>query len=213
MAVKNYTNKNTDLLELKKAIENYFRLQNYETQSKSSDSDHLVQARKRGTLRAIAGAQRSYDIIITKQTDGFSVSIDTGEWVTNLTAVGVGAVLTMGLSLLGSGPAAGWSKKIEADFIAWLDDTIRFGANSGDLKTPELPKAVPPKPNEQLEKLKWALDAGVLSETEFAEKVRLLKHQTEISAQWQKLTELFEAGLLTKEELAVKKEQLRSKLK
>ena len=43
MAIRNYTNKNTDLLELKKAIENYFRQQNYETQSKSSDLDHLVQ--------------------------------------------------------------------------------------------------------------------------------------------------------------------------
>ena len=52
------------------------------------------------------------------------VELGTGEWASNLVAGGVAAVLTGGVSIIGSGFATGWAKKIEGDIWKFIANRL-----------------------------------------------------------------------------------------
>ncbi len=215
MAQKQYQGRNIELRKLKKITETWFRDQQYETQSKSGDRDFLIQARKGGTFRTIVGASRAFNITISGSPNDFSVNFSIGDWSSNLAAIGIGTLLTGGLFLIGSGLAAGWSKKIEADFLSWMDNTVQFSSRELLADASQIPdqNLSAPAVNEKLEKLRAAFEAGILSEQEFNDKVGQLKTDTSPSDQMDKLNDAFRAGILTETEYKAKKSGIEKNLK
>lgn len=215
MATRHYQGRNINLRNLRRDIQNWFIQQEYETQSKSGERDFVIQARKAGTFRTMVGASRAFTITISGTPNEFTVTFSIGEWATNLAAIGIGTLLTGGIFLIGSGFAASWSKKIEADFLAWLDNTIIFPKPTLIDKTQQTSNQhlFTQEVNSKLEKLKDALNAGILLEEEYNAKVLQLKNDIHPANQVSKLNEAFQMGILSEQEYLSKKSTIEKNLK
>jgi hypothetical protein len=214
MAKKTYLDKNCDLEALVKDIELWFSDQSYQIQSNRTEGTWLVQAQKTETWRKAVGASRAFNILIQGHPKEFSIELGTGEWATNLAAAGVGAVLTGGVSLIGSGIAAGWSKKIEADLWNFLDQKVMFGdkaKSEHEITTLQAQEAA----QEKLKQLKDAFDQGFIDEVAYNAKkleieaqVNAQKKETELNEKILKLKKALDAGILSQTEFELKKAEL-----
>ncbi len=214
MATKTYRDKNCDLDALSKDIELWFSNQSYQLQSNKTEGSWFVQAQKTEAWRKAVGASRAFTILIQGQANDFSVELGTGEWASNLTAGGVAAVLTGGTSLIASGLAAGWSKKIEADLWNLIEQKVIFGEKVKSeqeitvLKSQESVK-------EKLRQLKEAFDQGFIDEVAYnAKKIEIegqgnaQKQEAELNEKLVKLKKALDAGVLNQTEFEMKKAEL-----
>jgi len=135
MSRKDYTDRNIDLVDLAEKIIQWFRAKEFEIQHHKEGPDIVIQAMKKSKLRTALGGSRAYRIYISGDSNKFFTEVTTGEWVQNLAATGVGTLLTGGLSLIGSGIAAGWSKKIETDLVNFIDNEIIINNSSNKIST------------------------------------------------------------------------------
>lgn len=211
MPQKNYRDKNCDLEVLFQEIEAWFIQRNYKTQSNKGEGAWLVQATQDEAWRVAAGASRAFNVQILGQPNDFSVELSTGAWATNLAAGGVAAVLTGGATLLLSGVAVGWSKKIEADISQYIEQRIQFGIKAKTTHEQEISHSQE-QLNQKLRQLREAYDNGFITETAYNAKKLGLETQmhasVELSAaqeQMNKLQELLDAGILSPEEFDAKK--------
>lgn len=214
MAKKTYSNKNRDLDVLLKDIEAWFSGQGYQTQKNETDGTWLLQAAKTETWRKAVGASRAFNVLIQGQPNDFSVDLSTGEWTSNLTAGGVAAVLTGGASLLISGVAAGWSKKIEGDLWSFIDQKIMFGEkpkSAQELAVIQSQSTL----EEKLKQLRDAYDQGFIDEIAFNAKkleiegqMRNAKQSAGTEEKLMKLKSLLDAGILSQGEFEMKKAEL-----
>lgn len=214
MAKKTYREKNCDLDSLLKDVETWFADQGYETQSNQTTGAWLVQARKTETWRKALGVSRAFNVLIQGQPNEFSVEIGTGEWVTNLTAVGIAAVLTGGMSLVGSAVATAWSKKIEADLWAYVDNKVLFGAKAKSPQEMAVLQAQQAMQN-KLRQLQEALASGIIDEATYNAKraqieaeSKSVKKDVELEGKLEKLKKALDAGVLNQAEFEMKKAEL-----
>jgi hypothetical protein len=214
MVRNTYKDKNCDLDMLTKDIESWFRNQAYELQSSQTESSWLIQAQKTDLWRKAVGASRAFNVLIQGQPNDFSVELGTGEWASNLVAVGVGTLLTGGVSLVGSGLAAAWAKKIESDLLAFIDQKVIFGEKRKSDKETTIAKTQD-SINSKLIQLKEALDEGLIDEvayhakkTEIERQGNIQKEEAELNAKILKLQKALEAGILNKNEFEIKKAEL-----
>lgn len=214
MTKKVYTNKSRDLNVLLRDIENWFKELGYQTQTNKTDGNWLLQAAKTEMWRKAVGASRAYNVLIEGQADDFSVDLSTGEWASNLTAGGVAAILTGGGTLLVSGVLAGWSKKVETDLWAFIDQKVMFGEkpkSAQELAGIESQNAL----NQKIKQLKDAFDQGFIDEIayntkklEIEGKMRSSKQDAHTEEKLMKLKSLLDAGILTQGEFELKKAEL-----
>lgn len=214
MANKSYRDKNRDLEVLLKDVEAWFNQQGYQTQTNRSDGNLLLQAAKTDLWRKAVGASRAFNVLITGNPNDFSVELSTGEWSSNLTAAGIGAVLTGGATLLISGVAASWSKKIEGDLWAFIDQKVMFGEKAKSAQ--EL--TVIQSQNTLEDKLKQLRDAhnqGFIDEIAYNAKkleieaqMRSSKQGADVEEKLMKIKALLDAGILSQGEFEMKKAEL-----
>lgn len=214
MTKKNYRDNNRDLEVLLKDIETWFSEQGYQTQTNKSDRTWLLQAAKTEAWRKVVGASRAFNVLIQGQPNDFSVDLSTGEWASNLAAGGVAAVLTGGATLLISGVAAGWSKKIESDLWSFIDHKVMFGEkakSSVEVAFNESQSALEVK----LKHLRDAYDQGFIDEIAYNTKrleieglMRASNQSADTEEKLMKLKNLLDAGILTQGEFEMKKAEL-----
>ncbi|WP_299977717.1 hypothetical protein [Desulfobacula sp.] len=123
MASKTY-NKKVDITKIANSVEGWFRQRQFEIQSQKLEETCMIQAKKSGMLRSALGGARAFTFIINCSSISTEIDMKTGQWVQNMGAVGVGTLLTGGLSLVGSGLAAGWTKKIETDLWQFIEQLM-----------------------------------------------------------------------------------------
>lgn len=214
MVKKSYRDNNRDLDALFRDIETWFHEQGYQTQTNKSDGTWLLQAAKTEMWRKAVGASRAFNVLIQGHPNDFSVDLSTGEWASNLTAGGVAAVLTGGASLLISGVAAGWSKKIENDLWNFIDQKIMFGEkakSAQELSAIQTYDTLAGK----LKQLKDAYDQGFIDEIAYNTKkleiegqIRASKQSSDVEERLKKLKNLLDSGILTQGEFEMKKSEL-----
>lgn len=214
MDPKTYRDKNCDLDALFQACEEWFTQRTYQIQTEKSAGTWLLQARHTETWRTAVGAARAFNVLIQGQPNQFTVTLSTGEWASNLAAGGIAAVLTGGATLLISGITVGWSKKIEGDIAAFIEQKILFGEKA---KTAH-EQAVSQTERQRAEKLKQLQDAydhGFIDAAAYDAKKREIESETHASVeasetqeQLAKLKSLFDAGILTQAEYEQKKQEL-----
>ncbi len=214
MTRKTYTDKNCDLNSLSKDIQSWFAEQGYQVQSNKNEGSWFIQAQKTEAWRKAVGASRAFNVLIQGQPNDFSVEVGTGEWASNLTAAGVGAVLTGGVSLIGSGIAAGWSKKIEADIWSFIEQKVIFGEKMKSQQEIAVLK-VQESIEQKLKQLQEAFEQGFIDEVAYnAKKIELenkaldRKKDTELNEKLSKLKNALDAGVLTSTEYEIKKAEL-----
>jgi len=214
MTKKLYQNKNCDLSALSRDIQSWFASLGYEIQLNNTDGAWIVQAQKADTWRKAVGATRAFNILIQGLPNEFSVDIGIGEWVSNLAAGGIAAVLTGGMTLLGSGLAAGWSKKIEMDLWNFVEQKVIFGEkvkSEKEVTTLKVSESI----EQKLKALKEAFDQGFIDDVTYQAKKAAIENQgidhkknAELDARLAKLKSAFDSGILTQSEYKDKKAEL-----
>ncbi|MEG4243821.1 MULTISPECIES: SHOCT domain-containing protein [unclassified Microcoleus] len=214
MTKKNYRDKNSDLDTLSKDIKSWFTDQGYEVQSNKTEGAWAVQAQKTEGWRKVVGASRAFNILIQGQPNDFYVEVGTGEWASNLTAGGVAALLTGGTSVIVSGLAASWSKKIESDLWSFIDQKTIFGERVKSEREITVLKAEE-SVGEKLKQLKDAFDQGFIDEVAYQAKKLEIENQSndkkknaELNEKLLKLKKALDAGILTETEYETKKAEL-----
>jgi hypothetical protein len=214
MTKKTYRDKNCDLDVLNKQIESWFLDQGYEFQSNKAEGSWCVQAQKTEGWRKAVGASRAFTILILGQPNDFSVEVGTGEWASNLVAGGVAAVLTGGVSIIGSGLATGWAKKIEGDIWKFIEEQIIFKAKMKSEREVTILKEKE-SIQEKLKQLKDAFDQGFIDEVAYqAKKIEIenkdqdTQKNSELNEKLLKLRKTLETGILSQDEYENKKAEL-----
>lgn len=214
MPQTNYQNKNCDLDVLFQEVDAWFIQHNYKTQSNQSEGAWLVQATQAETWRVATGSSRAFNVQIMGTPNDFTVELSTGAWATNLAAGGVAALLTGGATLLLSGAAIGWSKKIEADITLYINQRIQYGVKAKNTHEQQVATSQQTL-NEKLRQLREAYDSGFITETAYTAKKLGLESQNHVSVelsaaqmQLDKLQQLLDAGILSPDEFEAKKHEV-----
>jgi hypothetical protein len=123
--VSHYQNKNTDLAGLKTKIEEYLKSEKFKIQS-SVPSQHgtVIQANKGGWLSSIISADRALTIMISGESNDFTIRVGIGRWLKHLGITAAEALLLTDLFLLVDVPETLWNFEIENKIAKKIDSLV-----------------------------------------------------------------------------------------
>jgi hypothetical protein len=110
MTKKLFTGEKQNLAHLAKDVEDWLRQQGFETQFGGGDGTFLVQARKQSTWRSLLGNNQTIDVRIEGRPESYSIDLDAGQWVKNLTDSGGAGIVAALATMYTLGIAAAWSE-------------------------------------------------------------------------------------------------------
>jgi len=119
-----FQGKNWNLDELSNQVMQQLRSDGYKTQLKSAPLGTIIQAQKAGILRDIITADRAFTILISGQSDDFTIHVGIGKWVQNI-AVAVVVVETLLISALFLAvdvPEMLWTTHVEKEIVRKISD-------------------------------------------------------------------------------------------
>jgi hypothetical protein len=113
--VMRFQNKNRDLDQLSSQIEAQLKSEGYKTQSANPPLGRVIQAQKAGILRGIIDANRAFTIMITGDSNDFTIHIGIGKFVQNLAVAAVEILLLSELFIAVDVPEMLWTVHVEND--------------------------------------------------------------------------------------------------
>ncbi len=114
--------KNWNLDELSNQVIQQLRSDGYKTQLKSAPLGTIIQAQKAGILRDIITADRAFTILISGQSDDFTIHVGIGKWVQNIAVAVVETLLITALFLAVDVPEMLWTTHVEKEIIRKISD-------------------------------------------------------------------------------------------
>ena len=111
--VMHFQGKNKDLNQLSQQIVQQLSSEGYKTQVATKPVGIVIQAQKAGILRDIITADRAFTILITGDSNDFSIHIGIGKWVQNIAVAAVEALLLSVLFLAVDVPEMLWTTHVE----------------------------------------------------------------------------------------------------
>ncbi|BAB59744.1 TVG0593813 [Thermoplasma volcanium GSS1] len=126
-AIREYKGKNVDLSKLSSIIENYFREENFVTQSSQHPRGYVIQAKKGGIFRTILGMDRAFTIVLVGDSSDFKVQIGVGKWLQDLGVAAIEAFLITPVVAFVEVPESLWSFELEHEFWQFLENQINLG--------------------------------------------------------------------------------------
>lgn len=122
--VQHFQGKGSDLGELQQKIEDYLKSEGFTTQTSPQSSQGVViQAKKGGFLRGLVDADRALSIMISGNSDDFTVRIGIGKWLEHLGVMAIETLLISDLFLPIDVAESAWNLEIE-DKLAKQVETI-----------------------------------------------------------------------------------------
>ncbi len=85
--------RNINVGQIAQALQSHFMAQGYETQALGTPPNMLVQVRKKGTLRAVAGMQRVMSAQFRDTEQGLTVTLGEQKWADKAAVGAVGALI------------------------------------------------------------------------------------------------------------------------
>ncbi|UCF08936.1 MAG: zinc ribbon domain-containing protein [Thermoplasmata archaeon] len=85
--------KDINVGQIAQALQSYFMAQGYETQALGTPPNMLVQVRKRGVIRAVAGMQRVMSAQFRETQEGILVTLGEQKWADKAAVGAVGALI------------------------------------------------------------------------------------------------------------------------
>lgn len=112
--VLHFQGKGTDFGELQGKIESYLQSDGFTVQT-SPPSPHgiVIQAKKGGFLSELIAADRALTILISGESNDFTVRLGIGKWVEHLGVAAVETLLLSTLFLVVDGGEMAWNLEIE----------------------------------------------------------------------------------------------------
>ncbi len=114
--------KNWNLDELSNQVIQQLRSDGYKTQLKSAPLGTIIQAQKAGILRDIITADRAITILISGQSDDFTIHVGIGKWVQNIAVAVVETLLISALFLAVDVPEMLWTTHVEKEIVRKISD-------------------------------------------------------------------------------------------
>ena len=111
--VMRFQNKNRDLDQLASQIESQLKADGYKTQSANPPLGRVIQAQKAGVLRDIILADRAFTILITGDSNDFTVHLGIGKFVQGLAVAAFEVIFLTWLFLPVDVPEALWTTVVE----------------------------------------------------------------------------------------------------
>jgi hypothetical protein len=122
--VMRFQNKNRDLDQLASQIEAQLKSEGYKTQSANPPLGRVIQAQKAGILRDIVLADRAFTIMVTGDSNDFTVHIGIGKWVQNIAVAAAEVLLLSVLFLAVDIPESLWTLHVENDLAKQISKIV-----------------------------------------------------------------------------------------
>jgi hypothetical protein len=122
--VMHFQGKNKDLTQLSQQIEQQLRSDGYKTQLATKPVGIVIQAQKAGILRDIITADRAFTILITGNSNDFTIHIGIGKWVQNLAVAAAEAILLSVLFLAVDVPEMLWTTHVEGQIAKQIQQIV-----------------------------------------------------------------------------------------
>jgi hypothetical protein len=123
--VQQFQGKSTDLNELEGKITSYLQSEGFAVQT-SPPSPHgtVIQAKKGGFLSEVIAADRALTILISGDSDNFTVRIGIGKWVEHLGVAAVETLLLSALFLVVDVSEMAWNLEIEDKLVKQIESFV-----------------------------------------------------------------------------------------
>ena len=125
-ASREFVGKRCDLERLGDALEEYFQLGGFETQSTKGEDGWILQARKTGVVRGLLAADRAFTITITGEPEDFRVSMGIGKWMQNIGMAIVEGIAFAPVVFFVEVPISLWSYEIEREFWNFVEKQVEL---------------------------------------------------------------------------------------
>jgi hypothetical protein len=122
--VLHFQGKNKDLTQLSQQIVQQLTAEGYKTQSATSPTGIIIQAKKAGILRDIIDANRAFSILIAGQPNDFNIHVGIGKWIQNLAVAIVETLLITWLFLAVDVPEVLWTREVEKGIIKEITQIV-----------------------------------------------------------------------------------------
>lgn len=123
--VQRFQGKHTDLAQLQGEIENYLKSEGFTVQtSPGSPHGYVIQAKKGGFLAGLIDADRALTIMISGDSDDFTVRTGVGKWLERLGIAAVETLLISELFLLVDVAEMAWNVEIEEKLARKVAETV-----------------------------------------------------------------------------------------
>ena len=123
--VQHFQNKGTDLSDLQGKIEGYLRSEGFAVQtSPASPHGTVIQAKKGGFLSGIIAADRALSILISGDSNDFTVRIGIGKWLEHLSVAAVETLLLSALFLIVDVAEMAWNLEIEDKLVKQIESFV-----------------------------------------------------------------------------------------
>ena len=122
--VLRFQGKNKDLTQLSQQIVQQLTAEGYKTQSATSPTGIIIQAKKAGILRDIIDANRAFSILIAGQPSDFNIHVGIGKWIQNLAVAVIETLLITWLFLAVDVPEVLWTREVEKGIIKEITQMV-----------------------------------------------------------------------------------------
>ncbi len=122
--VLHFTGKNKDLKQVAQQISEQLESEGYKVQSASPPLGIVIQAKKAGIMRDIITADRAFTIMITGQSNNFSIHVGIGKWVQNIAVAAAEALLLSVLFLAVDVPEMLWTRHVEGQIVKEITQIV-----------------------------------------------------------------------------------------
>jgi hypothetical protein len=123
--VQQFQDKGTDLNELQGKIASYLQSEGFTVQT-SPPSPHgtVIQAKKGGFLSGVIAADRALTILVSGDSNNFTVRIGIGKWLEHLGVAAVETLLLSGLFLVVDVAEMVWNLEIEDKLAKQIESFV-----------------------------------------------------------------------------------------
>ncbi len=123
--VQHFQGKGTDLNELQGKIESYLKSDGFTVQtSPSSPHGTVTQAKKGGFLSEVIAADRALTILVSGDSNNFTVRIGIGKWLEHLGVAAVETLLLSELFLVVDVAEMAWNLEIENKLAKQIESFV-----------------------------------------------------------------------------------------
>lgn len=122
--VLHFQGKNKDLNMLEQQIVQQLTADGYKVQSKQAPIGNVIQAQKAGILRDLIAADRCFTILLTGDSNDFTIHIGIGRWIQNLAVTAVETVLLTWLFLAVDVPEMLWTVHVEGELAKKITQIV-----------------------------------------------------------------------------------------
>lgn len=119
-----FQGRNKDLNILPQEIVTQLEMDGYKVQSRDAPIGTVIQAQKAGVLRDVITAERVFTILISGESNDFTIHIGIGKFLQNLAVMAVEAILITTLFIAVDIPEMLWTVHVENEIIQKINRIV-----------------------------------------------------------------------------------------